>query len=91
VTPEQFYELLNITSEALSPECYIADVVLGDNNLETEFIENAIEYASENKQEFLRNHTEATPERIELVIRFLCWLKDVPEETREALLDWFDR
>lgn len=84
---EQLNTLLQIVSDALSPECYIADMVINDGNLSDDNINFALSYLRDHQLEFLRDHPDATLERIMLVKLFLMWLRGVSETVRDAFME----
>lgn len=81
--------LIRIMDDALEPENWIAHVVLGDENLSDSTIDFAIQYAKDNAQDFIQHHPGATLERIHLVVRFLYWLKAIPQELRDELMEHY--
>lgn len=87
MTPEQLFNLLNLVSDALDPECYIADMVINDYNVANYNIDFAIDGIDVNRRVFVNDHPGTSLHRIELVKQFLLWLRSIPEETRDAFMD----
>lgn len=85
---DQFLVLLTIFSEALFPESQLADMVVNDHNLSNENIDFNLKYLDENTHEFIKNNSDATTERAEMVNNVLVWLREVPEDYRDSYMDW---
>lgn len=88
MTITQLREILFIVSGLAEPESALAHLVLDDNNLTDENINFAMKYVHDNAQKFMYDHPEAKGERIALIMSFLTWLKNIPEDVRlEAMPD----
>lgn len=81
MTPDQLAKLIDIASDALEPECWLGHITMHDQNLQnTGHIDWLInEWIPQHRDGYIADNPGATQERVDLLIRFLSWLKHPPE------------
>lgn len=71
-------------------ESFIAYLVLHNENVDADSVAFALRHIEESREEFLKDHKDATSEGIDAVVNFLHNLQAMSAEFLDDFADWID-